>query len=258
MRAGNGWFISGAKQHKLWRVTTPLAQFKLTGIAMALRSCQLFTGLSPEDIQNIAEFTVVKSLARGEYLFHEGETSHGFYVVQRGAVNVHRVSAAGKEQVIHIFRTGDSFAEVAVATEKGYPADARAVEASQVLLIQKEGFLDLLRRRPDLALRMLAAMSSHLRVLVGQLDDLTLKDVETRLANWLVKRCPNPKSDKPVQVQFITTKRLLASELGTVAETLSRTLAKFRQQKLITIKGKTVVVLSPARLDALLRRNLGE
>jgi len=239
-------------------VTTPLAQLKLTGIAMGLRSCQLFTGLSPEDIQSIAEFTVVKSLARGEYLFHEGETSHGFYVVQRGAVNVHRVNATGKEQVIHIFRTGDSFAEVAVATVKGYPADARAVEASQILLIQKEGFLDLLRRRPDLALRMLAAMSSHLRVLVGQLDDLTLKDVETRLANWLVKRCPNPKGEKPVQVQFTTTKRLLAAELGTVAETLSRTLAKFRQQKLITIKGKTVVVLSPAKLDALLRRNLGE
>ena len=38
-------------------------------------------------------------------------------------------------------------------------------------------------------------MSSHLRVLVGQLEDLTLKDVETRLANWLIKRCPNPHNE---------------------------------------------------------------
>lgn len=225
---------------------------------MALRSCQLFTGLSPEDIQSIAKLTVVKSLDKNQYLFHEGDPAQGFYVVRQGAVNVHRVNAAGKEQVIHIFRAGESFAEVAVATDKGYPADARTVESSQVLLVQKEGFLDLLHRRPDLALRMLAAMSSHLRVLVGQLEDLTLKDVETRLANWLVKRCPDPKSEKPVRIQIGVAKRVLAAELGTVSETFSRTLAKFREQKLLTVKGKTIVVLSPTKLNALLRRNLGE
>src|SRR5207248_6055118 len=107
-------------------------------------------------------------------------------------------------------------------------------------------------------LRMLGSMSSHLRVLVGQLEDLTLKDVETRLANWLVKRCPNPKGEQPVNVELAMTKRVLAAELGTVSETFSRTLAKFREQKLITVKGKTVIVLSPVRLNAVLRRNLGE
>jgi CRP/FNR family transcriptional regulator len=238
-------------------VSTPLAQLKLTGIALALRSCQLFTGLSPEDIQNIAEFTVVKSLAKGEHLFGEGEPARGFYVVQKGAINVHRVSAAGKEQVIHIFRAGESFAEAAVATDKGYPADARAEEPSQVLLIQKEGFLDLLRRRPELALRMLASMSGHLRVLVGQLEDLTLKDVETRLANWLLKRCPDVNSGSAVRVELGVTKRVLAAELGTVSETFSRTLAKFRQQKLVVVDGKVVTVLSPLRLAGLLRENLG-
>ena len=141
-------------------------------------------------------------------------------------MNVHRVSAAGKEQIIHIFRTGDSFAEVALATPTGYPADARAIEPTQVLLVQKEGILALLKRQPELALRMLGSMSSHLRVLVGQLEDLTLKDVETRLANWLVKRCPIPQTDKPVNIELKMTKRVLAAELGTVSETFSRTLAK--------------------------------
>src|SRR5262249_39655198 len=135
---------------------------------------------------------------------------------------------------------------------------ARAIESTQVLLVQKDGILALVKRQPELALRMLGSMSSHLRVLVGQLEDLTLKDVETRLANWLNKRCPNPQSDKPVQVELTMTKRVLAAELGTVSETFSRTLAKFLEQKLLTVKGKTVTVLSPARLNALLRRNLGE
>ena len=224
---------------------------------MALRSCQLFTGLSPEDIQNIAEFTIIKSLDKGDYLFHEGAPAQGFYVVRQGAVNVHRVNAAGKEQVIHIFRAGDSFAEAALATDKGYPADARAVESTQVLLVQKSGILGLLRQRPELALRMLAAMSSHLRVLVGQLDDLTLKDFETRLANWLVKRCPDPNSGQPVHIQLAVTKRALAAELGTVSETFSRTLAKFRKNKLVKVNGKTIIVLSPKCMSDLLRSNLG-
>ena len=206
----------------------------------------------------IAAITLVKTVEKDEYVFREGQPAHGFYLVQKGAVNVHRVNAAGKEQISHVFRAGESFAEVALASETGYPADARALESSQVLLVQKAGFLGLLKRQPELALRMLASMSLHLRTLVGQLEDLTLKDVETRLAHWLVKRCPDPQSQKPVPIVLAMTKRVLAAELGTVSETFSRTLAKFREQDLIAVKGKTVTVLCPARLAALLRRNLGE
>jgi CRP-like cAMP-binding protein len=239
-------------------MSSALNDFKKIAISNSLRSCQLFTGLPPSDLENIADVSVIKSLEKGDYLFHEGDPARGFYVVQRGAVNVHRVSAVGKEQVIHIFRAGESFAEVTLATDAGYPADARAIEPTQVLLVQKDGILALLKRQPELALRMLGSMSSHLRVLVGQLEDLTLKDVETRLANWLVKRCPNPQSDQPVRIELAITKRMLAAELGTVSETFSRTLAKFREQKLLTVKGKIITVLSPAKLNALLRRNLGE
>jgi len=238
-------------------MTNALAEFKTIALVNTLRSCQLFTGLPLPDLQSIAEVSVPKNLEKDEYLFREGDLARGFYVVQRGAVNVHRVSAAGKEQIIHVFRTGDSFAEVALATPTGYPADARAIEPTQVLLVQKEGILELLKRQPELALRMLGSMSSHLRVLVGQLEDLTLKDVETRLANWLVKRCPNPQSEKPVNIELKMTKRVLAAELGTVSETFSRTLAKFREQKLVVVKGKTITILSPLRLAELLRRNLG-
>lgn len=238
-------------------MSNTLGQLKQVGIGAALRSSQLLLGLPAEDIEAMAQFTSVKSLEKGEYLFREGDPSRGFYIVQRGAINVHRVSAAGKEQVIHVFRSGESFAEATLATEKGYPGDARAVSASQVLLVQKDAFLALLRRRPELALRMLGSMSAHLRVLVGQLEDLTMKDVETRLANWLLKRCPNPKSAQPAKIELGMTKRVLAAELGTVSETLSRTLATFREEQLLQVEGHTVTVCSPVRLAQLLERNLG-
>ncbi|MGA9451872.1 MAG: Crp/Fnr family transcriptional regulator, partial [Verrucomicrobiia bacterium] len=166
--------------------------------------------------------------------------------------------ALGKEQVIHVFRAGDSFAEATLASPKGCHADARAVQPTQVLLIQKDGILDLLKRQPELALRMLGSMSNHLRVLVGLLEDLTLKDVETRLANWLVKRCPNSVGGQPLRIELNVAKHVLAAELGTISETFSRTLAKFRKQKLIAVKGRTITILSLARLKELLQKNLGE
>ena len=235
-----------------------LADMKRTALVAALRACRLLQGLPPADLRTLAGITVTRQLAKDDYLFHEGEPSQGFFVVRTGGLNVHRLSGSGKEQVIHIFRAGDSFAEATLATETGYPAEARALESTQVLMVQKQEFLALLRRQPELALRMLSSMSQHLRVLVGRIEDLTLKDVETRLANWLIKRCPDPESQLPVLIELPVTKRVLAAELGTVSETFSRTLAKFREQKLLSVSGKTLQVLSPARLTALLKQGLNQ
>lgn len=233
-------------------------QLRIAAVASSLRQTELFMGAATTDLEAIASTAQSISLEKGEYLFHEGDPSRGFYVVQTGAISVHRVSSIGKEQIIHVFRTGESFAEATLATATGYPAEARALSSSSVLLIPKAEFLAILRKRPELSLRMLASMSQHLRVLVGLVDDLTLKDVETRLANWLVKRCRSPRGTQPEAIELTMTKRVLAAELSTSSETLSRTLAKFRSQKLIAVKGKTVMANNPSRLLALLQRNLGD
>jgi CRP/FNR family transcriptional regulator len=102
---------------------------------------------------------------------------------------------------------------------------------------------------------MLGSMSAHLRVLVGALDDLTLKDVETRLLHWLVKQVRGAKGGV---IQLPGTKRVLAAELGTSSETLSRTLARLRDAGLITVAARTVTVCDPAALATRLRRHLGE
>jgi CRP/FNR family transcriptional regulator, dissimilatory nitrate respiration regulator len=239
-------------------VALEAGQFRQAIIENTLRSCQLFMGLPAADIAAIGSFAIPKHLGKSDYLFREGDRSEGFYIVQKGAINVHRVSAAGKEQVIHLFRPIESFAEATLATEAGYPADARATEPTTVLLVPKNDFVGLLRRRPDLALRMLGSMSQHLRVIVGLLDDLTLKDMETRLANWLLKQCPRPVGAAEVEIKLDRTKRVLAAEMGTTSETLSRMLAKFRDQKFLRVRGNTVVVTRPRELQKLLQRNLGE
>lgn len=233
-------------------------ELRRVGVTSVLRRCDLFAGLSSDEMERVVELTVTRTLDRGEYLFREGEPSRGFYVVQSGSIVVHRVTAAGKEQVIQVFRAGQSFAEAALASESGYPADARAMEASAVLLVRKDGFVGLLKERPELALRMLASMSMHLRALVGQLEDLTRKDVETRLAHWLWKQCPDPARGEPYTVELRGTKRALAAELGTVSETLSRTLAKLREMEWIEVDGPRITVRDPGGLRGVVARSLGE
>lgn len=234
------------------------SKFRQAIIENTLRSCQIFVGLPMRDVEAIAAFVIPKHLDKGDYLFHEGDRSEGFYVVQKGAVKVHRVSAAGKEQVIHLFQPIESFAEATLASEGGYPADAVATGPSVILLVPKVEFTELLRHRPELGLRMLGSMSQHLRVLVGLLDDLSLKDTETRLANWLLKRCPKPLRHGAIVIDLDRTKRVLAAELGATSETLSRIFAKFRDQKLLQVVGRKITLTQPQELDRLLRRHLGE
>lgn len=238
-------------------VTPDVAPLRNAAVAATLRSCQLFAGLPAADLETIASFAVLRNVPKDSYLFHEGDPSEGFYVVQKGAINVHRVSAVGKEQVIYVFRAGESLAEASLASDRGYPANARAVESASVVVVPKAPFLALLSRRPDLGLRMLGSMSQHLRVLVGLVEDLTLKDVETRFINWLLKRSPRDAAGE-ADVKLDITKRVLAAELGTTSETLSRTFARLRDEKLLEVKGNTLHVLDVPALQARFRRLLGE
>jgi CRP/FNR family transcriptional regulator len=233
------------------------AALRNTAIAATLRSCQLFSGLPGEEVEAIAGFAVLRSVPKDSYLFREGDPSEGFYVVQKGAINVHRVSVSGKEQVIYVFRAGESLAEASLAGGRGYPANARAIESSTVVVVPKAPFLALLTRRPELGLRMLGSMSQHLRVLVGLVEDLTLKDVETRFINWLLKRCP-PEVAGERAVALDRTKRVLAAELGTSSETLSRTFARLRDDDLLAVEGNTLRVRNVAALRERFRRLLGE
>ncbi len=239
-------------------VPTDVASLRTAAIGATLRSCQLFSGLPADELEAIASFSVLRNVAKGAYLFREGDPAEGFYVAQRGAISVHRVSPTGKEQVIYVFRPGESFAEAALATPQGYPANARAVEPSAVVLIPKAPFLAFLGRRPELALRMLGSMSQHLRVLVGLVEDMTLKDVETRFLNWLLKRCGRTRKVDTATVELGSTKRVLAAELGTSSETLSRTFARLRGDGLLTVKGSVLQVESVSALEQRFRRLLGE
>ena len=206
-------------------------------------------------MREIAAMTTVKSVGPGEYLFRESGPVRGFYVVLRGCLKLHRVFLSGHEQIIHIYRPGETLAEESLTCPAGHIADASAIEDSVVLVVRRQEFLQVLRRRPELTLRVLRSLDCQLQRMVRLLDDLTLKDVRTRVATWFLRQCDNPTGRLPERIELPLTKRLLASELGTTSETFSRTLASLRDERLVDLDRKAVILLCPSRLAASLERD---
>lgn len=227
---------------------SPTENGNVTAKLETLRRCALFAELPSEELPGIASLTVPRTLEKGAYLFYEGGPVQGFCIVQCGSIKLSRTSSTGKEQVLHIYRAGESFGEDGLASEAGNLADARAVEPSLVWMIQKAGFLALLRRKPALVLPLLRSLHEHFATLVKLLDDLAFKDVNTRLANWLIEHCPDPRSERPCCVELSIPMHVLAAELGTVSETFSRALARFRREKLVSTDRNKIVLLRPSRL----------
>lgn len=116
------------------RVSTPLSD---AACLAALRSCRLFESLRPDDLRRIADFARLRRVARGEFLFREGEPTLGFYIVRSGTIHVHRIGPDGREKGIHLFRAGESLAEAMLAEGLGYPSHACAVEPSVVVVVPR-------------------------------------------------------------------------------------------------------------------------
>lgn len=220
-----------------------MSSLKRAALQYSLSRAPIFSGLPEEDLVKIAGYAEIRPLRRGAYLFREGDPVVGFFIVRLGLIHVHRVSAEGGEQVIHLLHPGDSFAERAIVSPTGYPANARAVKESEVILIPIEKFKRHQRERPDLAWRMISSLSHHLRDLVASLEGLRFTDTETRLLHWILQRCPVTNSRKPVEIVPEMNQAALAAELATRRETLSRIFRRLRDAGLIKIAGRSLRVL---------------
>ena len=97
-------------------------------IETIMRTVPLFQGLSSSARVALAGIARQRHFQKGEAIFSEGESGHGFFVVTEGRVKIFKLSADGKEQILHIFGAGEPFGEVPVFTGRHFPAHAMALE----------------------------------------------------------------------------------------------------------------------------------
>ncbi len=223
-------------------------------IAETLRKTPLFANLPLEDLRRVEGIASVRRVAKKESVFHEGERADGFFVVGSGRVKIFKLSEEGKEQVLHLLGPGQSFAEATIFEGGTYPAHAEALDDTELAYLPKRPFTDLLEKNPRIALRMMASLSRWLKRMTDLVDSIALRDVETRLVKFLsdeMKHRAIPAKDGAVY-ELDVTKNVLASRLGTVPETFSRTLKKLQEEGKIRVKGKQIRILDAEALFSVL------
>jgi len=196
----------------------------------------LFQGLSREHLEQMAVAALEQVFKKGQIIFSEGEDGSGFYLVLRGRVKVFKLSPEGKEQILHILGPGEPVGEVAVLSGELFPANAQAMEESRLLFFPKEAFVEMIRKDPSVALRMLGVLAKRLRKFTMLIEDLSLKEVPGRLASYLLGQDLGGNGpNKPFVLEI--PKAQLASLLGTIPETLSRILSRMAAEELIQLDG---------------------
>ncbi|WP_320005845.1 Crp/Fnr family transcriptional regulator [Maridesulfovibrio sp.] len=211
-----------------------------------LDKISLFAGLDSDQQRKIEQIIIPRELKKGEQIFTAGSDATGFYSIQTGKVKVYRESLSGKEQIIHIFGSGEIFGEVPVFQGTRYPASAVTLSKSTLLYFPRDRFEKVIREDPDLAMAMLALLSGRLRQLVNQVAALSLSEVPARLASYLLLLKSTQNSTK---LELDLPKGLIASYLGTIQETLSRVFKKMSEQGLIKVERNTIEIIDEATLE---------
>ena len=209
----------------------------------------LFNGLPDDQLEAIKNIAIEKQINKGEIVVSEGDEGRGFFVIAEGRVKVFKVSAEGKEQILHIFGPGQPFGEVPVFAGQRFPANAQAIEKARVLFLPRAAMVDLITANPSLALNMLAEMSRKLRLFALQIENLSLKEMPARLASYLIHLADEQGQEEVLTLKI--SKGQLASILGTIPETLSRIFAKLSGNELIRVEGKKITLLDRNGLEDL-------
>ncbi len=206
----------------------------------------LFEGLSKSHLERLRAITAARRYAPGETIFSEGDVAAGIHIVRNGRVKVYKLSPDGKEQILHVWSGGEPFGEVAVLQGDRYPAHAEALEEAAVLFVPRSGLLDLIRSDPEFALALLAVLADRLRRLADLVESVSLKEVPSRLAAYLLSL----QEDARGTVELPIAKRQLANQLGTIPETLSRAIARLARARLIESAGaRSLRILDRAGLE---------
>ncbi len=197
----------------------------------ALKKTELFGQLSAKEINALSEACVEHRLKKDEILFTAGEESKGLYVIAKGFVRALRENAEGREQIIHVERAVTTIAEITVFDDMPYPSTVVAAEDTEVLFISKGDVKRLLTIHPTIALSALKLLASRLRKTAALVESLSLKEVDQRLAAFLLREF----KEKRLKKLKLPTNSVIASRLGSVREVVSRSFAKLEAEGLIKV-----------------------
>lgn len=197
-------------------------------VRAAIAASPAFAGLPAQAIDEIARLARWQSWRQGEVIFREGNPIDAVYVLGRGAVKITTVSAAGREQLLHLLEPGDVFPRVGLYRMGAFPGTAIMHTDGSVAVIRKAEVMDLARQRGDVALALLGMMEDVIMELHMRLRHMALSDVKSRVQKLLLENTAGQQ----------LTHQEIAAFVGAARETVSRAMAELRREGIILPKSK--------------------
>jgi len=189
----------------------------------------------------------LRRVGRDELLFAAGDRVNGFYIIQSGEVRVFKMDEQGREVEVARLGPGETLAEAAAFAADEFPLFAQAVRDSAVLFFDKDTVLRKVEADPELAKSFITLLARKCLTLNKRIESLGLLTVKQRLSQYLLSQCSGRGQ---CLITLPMSKGELAKVLGTVNETLSRTLKQLREEGTIEVKGDRILIKNCPALRA--------
>lgn len=215
-----------------------------------LRRTPVFSSLSDEELEKIVPLVIKRKLRKNTVIFHESDPASAFYLVKTGRIKIYKVSRDGREQVLSLLGDGQIFGDVPTFDGGPYPATAATMTDSEIYLINREDFNNMVRRNPEIALKIIQALGGRLRQALDLIRDLSFKQVPHRLAGLLLKleREYGQETGEGVLISLPLSRQDLADIVGTSRETVTRELKKMERAGMLGIDRRMITITDREKL----------
>ncbi len=209
-----------------------------------LRQISIFNELDEEYMEKINSISIIRSYAKGRILFMEGEPGEAFFYIKSGLIKISKLSADGREHILHILNEGHVFAEVTLFSKTPYPATAEVLEDAEVGMIKNAELEKLIEENPKLSLCLIKYLNKRLIEAQTKVRNLALYDTYARTAQSLLKLAEDygRKTTDGIELDLNISRQELANMVGTTRETVIRVLAAFKKEKSIHVGKSTIVI----------------
>jgi adenylate cyclase len=214
----------------------------------------LFAGLPPNVAVPLRQRVQRRSFPAGTYLTREGEPADSMFVIERGLVRVSRTSRQGRELVLELLGAGDMLGELGVLEASGTQnADAMAVEPTSCVALTGEDLRGLVRKTPELGLRLAATLVDYVRRKDEELAEVAFLDLPGRLAHKLLQLADRHGEAVAggVRITVRVPQGELAAMVGSSRENVNRALGRFVTSGAVAVDRGTITILDKEALRSL-------
>ena len=204
-----------------------------------LKSVNIFSDLSDSELKSIQELCKTRKYPKNSMIILEEEMGDVVFIVMSGTVKITRVNDEGKEVILAMLGSGEVFGEMAILDGESRSANALSQENCEVVTINREDFLNLLKTNNKVSLNLMTEFAIRLRKSDQQIEALSLDDAEHRIGVSILNLAEELGVIRQgaVTVENLPYQQDIANMAGTSRETVSRVMKTFEDRGLITKTG---------------------